>query len=223
MQPSPRSTVDERSRTRRRRREATSGRTADGDGQRGRQVARGHGPRDHGARRPAWVGADRGEGGLRRGRVRRLRRDGRATGRCGGRHRPRHGCRSARRAGHRPQPVGRRQRVPRSGRGPRRPGGRDGRGPGHPRVTPPGPARDGRARWVAVRLLHPGVRLLDGRRVLPRRPRTRLRLRRLLLIRLCLALRDRDRDPDGRARPQRLRPARPERQPVPLHGLPPDP
>ena len=39
----------------------------------------------------------------------------------------------------------------------------------------PGPARDGRARRLAVRLLHAGLHLLDGRRVLPAGPTARFR------------------------------------------------
>ena len=43
-------------------------------------------------------------------------------------------------------------------------------GPRHPRGAPPRAARDGGARRRAVRLLHAGVRLLDGCRVLPPTP-----------------------------------------------------
>ena len=43
------------------------------------------------------------------------------------------------------------------------------RGPRRARVAAPGPARDGGARRVAVRLLHAGVRVQHGRRVLPLR------------------------------------------------------
>ena len=61
---------------------------------------------------------------------------------------------------------------------------------------------------LAVRLLHAGLRLQHGRRVLPAGPPPpggeRCRAR-------------------PRARPQRVRPARAEREPLPLHGLPPDP
>ena len=42
-------------------------------------------------------------------------------------------------------------------------------GSGRSRSAPPGAARDGRARRVAVRLLHPGFRVQHGRGVLPRR------------------------------------------------------
>ena len=77
----------------------------------------------------------------------------------------------------------------------------------HPRPAP-GPVRDGRAGWVPVRLLHAGVHLLHGGRVLPSRPIGDERLgtgghRRL-------------------PRRQRLRPPRAQRQPVPLHRLPAD-
>ncbi len=65
-----------------------------------------------------------------------------------------------------------------------------------------------RPRRLAVRLLHPGVRVQHGRGVLPR-PDARST--------------DGRRSADRRARRQRLRPARAERQPVPLHGLPADP
>ena len=63
------------------------------------------------------------------------------------------------------------QRLPRARCRPRRPGGRHGRGPRSPRRPAPGPGRARGARRVAVRLLHARVRLLDGRRVLPARPR----------------------------------------------------
>ena len=43
-------------------------------------------------------------------------------------------------------------------------------GLGVPRRAAPGPARDGGPRRLAVRLLHAGLRLQHGRRVLPRRP-----------------------------------------------------
>ena len=77
-------------------------------------------------------------------------------------------------------------------------------GLGDPERPAPGAARARRARRVAVRLLHAGLRVQHGRRVLPARPP-----------------RQRPRRP--RARPQRLRPARAQRQPVPLHRLPADP
>ena len=70
----------------------------------------------------------------------------------------------------------------------------------------PGPARDGGARRLAVRLLHARLRLQHGRGVLPLRPGRHQRLgpaRRL-------------------PRRERLRPARGQRQPVPLHRLPAD-
>ena len=50
--------------------------------------------------------------------------------------------------------VDRDQRLPGPGRRPRRPGGRHGRGARHARRPAPGPARDGGARRLAVRLLH---------------------------------------------------------------------
>ena len=77
----------------------------------------------------------------------------------------------------RPAPTARRdrvdrdQRLPGAGAGARRPGGRHRRGARHPRRPAPGPARDGRARRVAVRLLHAGVRVQHGGGVLPGRPR----------------------------------------------------
>ena len=62
------------------------------------------------------------------------------------------------------------QLLPGAGRVARRPGGRHLRGAGLARRPAPGPARDGGARRLAVRLLHARLRLLDGRGVLPRRP-----------------------------------------------------
>ena len=98
------------------------------------------------------------------------------------------------------------QLLPGAGRGARRPGGRHVRGARLARRPAPGPARDGGARRLAVRLLHARVRLQHGRRVLPLRPGRHQRL--------------------GPARPlprrERLRPARRQRQPVPLHRLPAD-
>ena len=135
-------------------------------------------------------GADRLQGGLRRGRVRRL---------LGARRPPRHRERDR---------VGGDQRLPAAGRRARRPGGRHRRGARPPGRAASRPVRDGGARRLAVRLLHARLRLQHGRRVLPARPRAP--------------------DPtgdagDARARAQRLRPARAERQPVPLHRLPADP
>ena len=84
----------------------------------------------------------------------------------------------------RPAPDGvRRDRVdgdqllPGAGRGAGRPGGRDLRGARLAGRPAPGPARDGGARRLAVRLLHARVRLQHGRRVLPLRPRCHQRLR----------------------------------------------
>ena len=103
------------------------------------------------------------------------------------------------------------ERLPRAGALARRPGGRDRRGAGRARRPAPGAARDGRPRRLAVRLLHARVHLQHGRGVLPARP-------------------DCDRSGHERARcagcgarAQRVRPARDERQPVPLHRLPADP
>ena len=62
------------------------------------------------------------------------------------------------------------QLLPGAGRGARRPGGRHRRGARLARRPAPGPARDGGARRLAVRLLHAGLRVLHGRGVLPRRP-----------------------------------------------------
>ena len=105
--------------------------------------------------------------------------------------------------------VGRDQRLPHPGRGARRPGGRHRRGPGHAGRAAPGAARDGGARRLAVRLLHARVRVQHGRRVLPARSRADTG--------------DEARPATARARPERVRPARAERQPVPLHRLPADP
>ena len=96
--------------------------------------------------------ADRLQGGLRGGRVRRLRRAGGPRRRDG------------------PDPLGCDQRLPGAGGGVRRARGRHGGGPGPTRPTAPGPARDGRAGRLAMRLLHARFHLLDGGRVLPAGP-----------------------------------------------------
>ena len=77
-------------------------------------------------------------------------------------------------------------------------------GLGSPRRAAPGAARDGGARRLAVRVLHTGLRLQHGGRVLPGGSSAAVARR-------------------WRARPERIRPARAERQPVPLHRLPADP
>ena len=69
------------------------------------------------------------------------------------------------------------QLLPGAGRVARRPGGRHLRGARLARRPAPGPARDGGARRLAVRLLHARLRLQHGRRVLPLRPRGHQRLR----------------------------------------------
>ena len=102
--------------------------------------------------------------------------------------------------------MGGHQRLPGPRRRARRPGGRHRRGLGPPRRAAPGAARDGRARRLAVWLLHAWLHLQHGRRVLPARDRR-------------AAVRHGPR----RARPERIRPARAERQPVPMHRLPADP
>ena len=107
------------------------------------------------ARLPARLRPDRRQGGLRRGGVRRLLGAGRPA-------------RARRLRRHR---VDRDQLLPGPGRDARRPGGRHLRGARLARGAAPGPARDGGARRLAVRLLHAGVRVQHGRRVLPRRPR----------------------------------------------------
>ncbi len=72
------------------------------------------------------------------------------------------------------------------------------------RAPASGATRDGRARRFAVRLLHTRLHLQHGRRVLPGRS-------------AAAGARQR------RARPERFRSARVERQPVPMHRLPADP
>src|SRR5699024_5625024 len=52
------------------------------------------------------------------------------------------------------------------------------RGAGRRRGRPPRPRGDGGARRIPVRLLHPRLHLLDGRRILPARTRGRCRRRR---------------------------------------------
>ena len=106
------------------------------------------------ARLPARLRADRRQGGLRRGRVRRLLGAGRPPG-------------AGRVRGDR---VDRDQLLPGAGRGARRPGGRHRRGARLARRAAPRPARDGGARRFAVRLLHARLRLQHGGRVLPHRP-----------------------------------------------------
>ena len=94
----------------------------------------------------------------------------------------------------------------------------------------PGPARDGRARRLAVRLLHARLHLLDGRRVLPARAGGRRRRRagsRVRTGRVATPPANGDAPGRGRrrrrgARAERVRPARAERQPVPLHRVPAD-
>ena len=162
---------------------------------------------------------DRQQGGLRRGRVRRLRRAGRPAGR------------------RQPQPMDCDQRLSGPGRRLRRPGGAHRGGSGQPGRVASGAAGDGRTRGFAVRVLHAGVHLRDGRGVLPHRsdpdrprgagrrgrarggrgcgrPAEQQRARRSHRPRSC---------PRSRARSQRLRPARAEWKPVPVHRLSADP
>ena len=68
------------------------------------------------------------------------------------------------------EPLDRDQRLPGSRRRLRGPGGAHRRGPGYPGGPAPGAAGDGRPRRIAVRLLHPGLRLRHGRGVLPTGP-----------------------------------------------------
>ena len=79
------------------------------------------------------------------------------------------GRRSAGRFGR--HPLDRAERLPGAGARARRPGGRHRRGPRQAGRPAPGAARDGRAGRVAVRLLHAGLHLQHGRRVLPAGPR----------------------------------------------------
>jgi len=179
---------------------AGHGPIAAGDGQRPRVRAGQHCGPHHRALLAARPRPDRRQGGLRRGRVRRLLRPGGPARRC------------------RPHPVDRHQRLPDPGRLPRGPGGRHVGGAGHSGGPAPRAAGDGRPGWLTVWILHSRIRLQHGGRVLPRRPDTfdgtgRPRGRP--------GRRGRPRRP--RARTQRLRPARPERQPLPLHRLPADP
>ena len=151
-------------------------------------------PAHHGARLAARPGPDRRQGGLRRGRVRRLLRPGRP----------------ARRRRRRPAPEWTAINaclVPAAAL--------DGQevvtaeGLGTPDALHPV------QREMAVRggsqcgYCTPGLRLQHGGGVLPARPQA-----------------DRTDAADGddaRARAERLRPARPQRQPVPVHRLPADP
>ena len=171
------------------------------------------------------VRADRRQGGLRRGRVRRLRGHGRP----------------ARRRRVRRHRVDGDQLLPGAGRG------LDGQevvtaeGLGTPDRPAPGPARDGRARRVAVRLLHAGLRLLAwprsstgpaGRPTNGDRPPRRLPRRRTASTctrsaATCAAApatgrsgtprsRSASRPPTTRSRPGARRPRRPP-QPTRLH------
>ena len=116
--------------------------------------------------------------------------------------------RAARGRRHRRDRVDRDQLLPHPGGQPRRAGGGDRRRPGYSRRPAPGAARDGGTRRVAVRLLHAGVRVQHGRRVLPLRAEGHQRLRPRAARRV--------------PRRQRLRPPRAQRQPLPLHRVPPD-
>ena len=91
-------------------------------------------------------------------------------------------------------PVDGAQRLPGAGARARRPGGRHRRGARPPGRPAPRAARDGRPRRLAVRLLHAGLHLQHGRRVLPAGPR---------------------RPADGRRRRRRQRP---RRRPTHEHG-----
>ena len=91
----------------------------------------------------------RQQGGLRGGRVRRLRGDGGPPGRRG------------------LDPVDRDQRLPGAGRRAGQPGGHHRGGARPAGRAAPGAARDGRPRRVAMWLLHTGFHLLDGLGVLP--------------------------------------------------------
>ena len=106
------------------------------------------------------------------------------------------------------------------------------RGSGTPRPAAPGAAGDGRSRRVAVWLLHAGFHLLDGRGVLPAtagRPAGSGRRGRAGSDGGSRAIGGQRADPTApgtrrsRARPERLRPARAVREPVPLHRVPADP
>ena len=104
------------------------------------------------------------------------------------------------------QPVDGGQRLPRARRRARRPGGRDDRGPRHAPGAAPGAARHGGGRRDPVRLLHTGFRVRMAAEYY-RADRGPARSRRT----------------PTRSTAQRLRPARPQRQPVPLHRVPADP
>lgn len=108
------------------------------------------------------------------------------------------------------------QRLPGPGRGTRRSGDRHLRRAGHRRRTryaarpAPGAGGDGATRRLPVRLLHAGIHLQHGGRVLPAQP-----------LRARGPGGQRQRRRRRRAWPQRFRSARAERKPVPLHRLPP--
>ena len=101
--------------------------------------------------------------------------------------------------------VDRRQRLPCSRRSARRAGDRHRRGAGVAGCDAPGPGEHGARGRFAVRILHARLRVQHGRRVLSPGPERGGAGRRR-----------------PRARPERVRPARTQRQPVPLHRLPPD-
>ena len=149
----------------------------------------------HRARLAARPGVHRRQGGLRRGRVRRVLGAGRPARSCG---RPeRH-------------PLDRAERLPGAGARARRPGGRHRRGPRHARTpctrcSGRWPCAAGRSAATARRAScaawpPSSTGRTGGARPVDQRPRRR-----------------------PRARPERLRPARAQREPVPLHRVPADP
>ncbi len=108
-------------------------------------------------------------------------------------------------------PLDRTERVPGAGARAGWPGAGHRRGSRHAGRAAPGAAGDGVPRRLPVRLLHARLHLLDGRRVLPAGPNPRG------------SQRQRRAGGRPRARAERVRPARNEREPVPLHRIPPDP
>ena len=159
-----------------------------------RRVARRRRAAHHGARLPARPRADRRQGGLRRGRVRRLLGAGRPAARPTGRRAP-SGPRSTPAWSRPPPSTARRSSPPRA----------SARRPTCTRCSTRWPCAAGRSAATARRASSAAWRRSTTAPGAAAAPTVAARHAR------------------RRARRQRLRPARAERQPVPVHRLPADP